>query len=174
MKPKLMKCLAWVLAICFLNSGCIAFHPDKLRKKDGYYIKHFESCGPRAIRNALIQVDNRLYVRRPDYPSSESISKDIQATGNASRLVLSLAHHDALLITWPCEIKKYFTKKGYKVTETNLSSLSREDTAIILMKGNIFKQEWHWVTYPRYSKESIKSFYGSSTSIIKVFKISID
>ena len=169
MKFKPTKRLAWALAVCFLllNSGCAIFHPEEFTKKDNYYVKHFHSCGPRAIQHAIIKIEKKLV-------SCESISKKIQSTGNNSRLILAYVNYEALEISFPCEIKKYFNDKGYKLKEVSLESLNKNDTAIILVRGTNVFREWHWITYPTYSKDYIKRVFSSGTKIINVFKISTD
>ena len=167
MFSKPMKYIAWTIAITLLNVSCAIFHPDKLKTENGYYKRHYYSCGPDAIRDALEQLENRIV-------SNKEISHEIQDNGNLRRSALTLIHYDALWVTWPAELTKYFRDRGYKVTTTNLDSLSPEDTAIVLIKGRILKMEWHWITFPTYSKEHIKSYYeafGGPTSIITVYKI---
>jgi len=166
MKSKPTKWLAWVLAVCFLflNPGCAIFHPKEFAKEDGYYLKHFYSCGPDAIQDALLNIERK-------FTSRKSISKEIQATGNTSRFILASINHDALEITFPCEIKKYFNSKGYEVTKIDFESLKDTDVAIILIKGEKFLRQWHWVTYPTYSKKYIQNMFGGSTSIVSVYRI---
>ena len=84
MKSKPIKWLAWVLAVCFLflNPGCAIFHPEEFAKEDGYYAKHFYSCGPNAIQDVLLNIERKLVSRK-------SISKEIQSTGNVSRFILA-------------------------------------------------------------------------------------
>ena len=167
MKFKPTKCIAWILAVCLLNVGCAVFHLEKMEKEDGYYIRHYNSCGPDAIQDALRELENQ-------FVTTKEISKEIQDNGNVQRTALTLIHYNALWITWPAELVKYFRDRGYKVTITALELLSPEDTAIVLIKGRILKQEWHWITFPTNSKETIKNFYkafGGSTSVMTVYKI---
>ena len=167
MKFKPTKWIAWAMAICFLNISCAIFHPEKVKKEDGYYIRHYYSCGPDAIQDALSQLENQFI-------SNEEISREIQDNGNARRSALTLIHYNSTWITWPAELVKYFRDRGYKVTTTDLNSLSPEDTAIVLLKGRVLKGEWHWITYPTYSKEHIQNYYqkfGGSTSVMVVYKI---
>jgi hypothetical protein len=167
MKFKPTKYIAWTLAVCLLNVGCAAFHLDKIKKEDGYYIRHYNSCGPDAIQDALRELEN-------EYIATREISRKIQDDGNARRTALTLIHYNALWITWPAELVKYFRDRGYKVTTTTLDSLSPEDTAIVLIKGRILKQEWHWITFPTNSKKHIKNFYksfGGDTTVMRVYKI---
>ena len=162
-----MKCIAWAIAISLTNISCAVFHTDKLKKEDGYYIRHYYSCGPDAIQDALSQLENQ-------FVSNKEISRKIQDNGNARRSALTLVHYNSLWITWPAEIVKYFRDRGYKVTTTNLDSLSPEDTAIALVKGRTLRQEWHWITYPTHSKDKIKNYYkqfGGPSSIMTVYKI---
>ena len=165
MKPKPTKWLAWVLAICFifLNSSCGVFHKEKFKKEEGFYVRHYHSCGPDSIQDAIIQIEKKLVSR-------ESISKDIQSTGNGSRLLLASLNYKALEITFPCELKKYLNKRGYNLEEADFDSLKEGDVAIVLIKGSNPFNEWHWATYPTHSKEYIKNFF-SSTKVVSVLKI---
>ena len=167
MRFKPTKWIAWALAICLLNIGCAVFHQDKLTKENGYYTRHYHSCGPDAIQDALRHLEER-------YVPNEEISHKIQDNGNSRRTALTLIHYNALWITWPAELVKYFRDRGYKVTTTTLDSLSPEDTAIVLLKGRMLKGEWHWITYPTYPKEEIKNYYknfGGPTVVMTVYKI---
>jgi len=167
MKRKPIKWIAWTLAICLLNVSCAMFHPEKLQKEDGYYTRHYYSCGPDAIQDALRELENQ-------WVPNKEISREIQDNGNGRRAALTLIHYNALWITWPAELVKYFRDRGYKVTTTTLGALSAKDTAIVLLKGRALKQEWHWITFPTNSKEEIKNYYkivGGPTSVMKVYKI---
>jgi len=160
------KSLVYLMAVALLNHGCAVFHPDKLEREDGYYIRHFNSCGPDAIQDALIELEG--------YVTCKEISKKIQDNGNGRRVALTLIHYNALWITWPAELKKYFTDKGYKVTATTLDLLTQNDVAIVLIKGSAIKQQWHWITHPTYSIDKIKNYYesvGESTAVLSVYKI---
>ena len=111
MKPEPTKWLAWALAISFifLNTSCGLLHKEKFKKEDGLYIRHYYSCGPGSIQDAILKLERKL-VRR------ESISKDIQSSGNTSRLLLASLDYRALEITFPCELKKYLNKILLKTT----------------------------------------------------------
>ena len=157
--------MAWALSVCFLflNTSCAILNTEEFRRDGRYYINHFNSCGPKAIQNTIKAIEN-------EFVSRESISKDIQNTGNATRLILASINHEALEITFPCELKNHLTKKGYKIKEVSFDSLGEGDVAIVLIRGsNVFK-DWHWISYPTYSKEYIKKFYAS-TEVVKVYLI---
>ena len=157
------KFLVYLTSFALLNQGCAVFHPEKIKTENGYYKRH---CGPVAIQEALAELEGHV--------SRKEISKEIQDNGNGRRLALTLIHYNALWITWPAELKKYFTKRGYEITETNLESLGPEDVAIVLINGSSIKQEWHWITYPTHSINKIKNYYKKNdrkTKIIKVYKI---
>jgi hypothetical protein len=167
LKKRIAKTTAWAIAVIFLflNSGCGFLNMNSFNVENGAYIKHYNSCGPNAMQDALRTLEEK-------YISKKNISTEIQKGGNNTRLLMALIHHDALLITFPCELKKYFTKRGYKVTTTSLDALKPSDTAIVLIKGVIKKLQWHWISYPTYSKKEIESFYGSEvTSVISVYLI---
>lgn len=167
LKKRILKTTAWAVAVIFLflNSGCGIFNINSFNKENGVYVKHYDSCGPDSIQDALRSLEKK-------YISTKSISTEIQKSGSLSRVVMATIHHDAFLITFPCELKKYFTKRNYEVTLISLEALKPSDTAIILIKGAITRLQWHWISYPTYSKERIKSFYGSEdTSVLKVYLI---
>lgn len=160
---RLSKVLIWIIAISLLNYGCIAFHPKSAAKDElGYFVKHYKSCGVLALRMARANFN--------DHAKLKEISREIQNTGNLSRALLSLAHHDSFDITWPHEIKNHLNKHGYKVREINdFESLKEGDTAIVLIKGRFLSQEWHWMCYP--NGHNIETYFGEGTKIIKIYLI---
>lgn len=165
LRKKLSILLVWITAISLLNSGCIAFHPESAKKdKDGYYVKHYWSCGPKAIYKSL-----RYF---GEYKKRSDISKEIQSSGNITRSSLLLIHHEFVSATFPCEIKQYYYNNNFNVKELNsLDQLKNGDVAIVLVKGSILKgEEFHWLCYP--NDKRIKDFYGENTEIIKVYLIS--
>jgi len=148
-------------AISLLNSGCIAFHPESAAKDDlGFYRKHYRSCGVDAIRDAKSNFGERA--------TYKNISQEIQKSGNISRSLLSLFHHDSFMITWPCEIKKYLNNHGYTIEKIDdFNSLKKGDVAIVLVKGASLSQDWHWMCYP--NDKNIKTHFGEKTEIIQVY-----
>ena len=52
-----LKKIAWFLSLGFallpLFMGCGIFDPA-MRDSEGYFVRHFECCGPRAIEKALL------------------------------------------------------------------------------------------------------------------------
>ena len=166
------KKIAWVLSVwfLFLHSGCGLLNPDSFRTENGYYVRHYNSCAPEAIQDAMKELEDKII-------SKKSISTEIQDNGNFCRVFLAATiHHNILWVTFPNELKKYFTKRGYKITKTDLKSLKPDDVAIVLIKGRVIHGEWHWITHPTHSKEEIENFYkqqgaDASTSIMSVYKI---
>ena len=89
-------------------------------------------------------------------------------------MALTLIHYDALWITWPTELKKYFTDRGYKITAISIDKLTPNDVAVVLIKGSTLKQQWHWITYPTHSIDRIKNYYksvGGKTAVLSAYKI---
>tara|TARA_R100000808_G_C2132819_1_gene141703 strand:- start:281 stop:802 length:522 start_codon:yes stop_codon:yes gene_type:complete len=163
-----IKKMSWVLAVLFLflHSGCGLLNYNSFKKENGNYIRHYNSCGPDAIQDAMKALENKLI-------SKKNISTEIQSNGNVRRtLIAAIVHHNGLWVTFPSELKKYFSDREYEVTNTTLDSLVEGDVAIVLIKGRIVYGEWHWITWPTYSKEKIKNYYKhTDTSVIKVYKI---
>tara|TARA_Y100000310_G_C20675993_1_gene813055 strand:- start:1150 stop:1695 length:546 start_codon:yes stop_codon:yes gene_type:complete len=168
---RVVKTTAWAISVLFLflNSGCGLLNVGSFQTENGYYIRHYNSCAPKAIRDAMEELENKII-------STKSISTEIQDGGNFCRVFFAATiHHNVLWVTFPSELKKYFTERGYGVIKTNLKSLGPDDVAIILVKGRIMHGEWHWITYPTYSKEAIENFYEQkergSTSVITTYLI---
>ena len=169
-KPTLKK-IAWALSVCFLflHSGCGVLNKGTFAKDEtGAYIRHFHSCGPSAIQDALAEYRAKAGIKAKRLETEEEISKEIQENGNLRRFTLAIFDEEAMAITWPSEIKKYFTKRGLDLIKTPFSSLQISDTAIVLINKDF---SYHWVTYPTYSKNYIKNFYGGSTKIIDAYII---
>ena len=139
-------------------------HPDSLTRDDqGYFKKHYYSCGPQALAKAVIELG--------DYKTIVQVSKDIQETGNGSRFILSLFHHDAISITFPSEVKDICEQYGYEAVEIDdFDSLDPEkDVAMVLVWGKVLGYEAHWLCFP--VDKDIKSFFGEGTTISKIFII---
>ena len=99
-----------VVALCLLNWSCAIFHPDKVeRDDDGYYYRHYSSCGPTALNKAFKELNINL--------GRNNISRDIQDSGNVFRFLLSLVHYDTVQITFPSEIYQVIENNGFKVIE---------------------------------------------------------
>lgn len=163
-KKKLSVVFLWILALSFLNTGCIAFHPDQAKKDhDGHFTRHFSSCGPTAIYKSL------LYFNQ--HTSAAKVSKKIQSSGNISRNAMSLFHYKLIQVTFPCEVKEYYESNGFEVNEINdIKKLKKDDVALVLVRGNIFDDEsYHWLCYP--SDNRISNFYLENTEIIKIYVI---
>jgi len=160
---KFHRAALWVIALTLLNIGCIAFHPESLKKdSSGYYIKHYDSCGPVALEQAFRALGEKS-------ASRTKISRSIQDGGNTIRHLMMLVHHDTILVSTPKEMKDVCNKYGYQMVEIkefdNLNP--KKDVAIVLLFGNILKGESHWASYPH--AENIKNWFGPNTSISKVY-----
>lgn len=170
-KPTL-KVLAWALAISFLflNSGCGVLQKGTFTKDEsGAYIRHYSSCGPQAIQNALYELDFQTNNTRSFTKTRAEISQEIQKNGNLRRFTLALFNRDAMWITWPAELEKYFNTKNYTLSNVDIDSLKKGDVAIVLVKHGTLK--YHWVTYPTETIKKIKNFFGPKTKVIDVYLI---
>ncbi len=162
---KLRKTILWGIAVCLLNVSCIVFHPEQYsRDEQGYYIKHYNACGPIALEKAFEALGDNS-ANRVD------LSREIQSEGNAVRIFAALFHHEALLITLPSEMKKLCEKHGYEVVELeNMNQLKSEDVALVLIWGKIFKREAHWIVFPADTKiRKAEEWYGGYTQIGKIY-----
>tara|TARA_B100000809_G_C14805035_1_gene411714 strand:+ start:78 stop:581 length:504 start_codon:yes stop_codon:yes gene_type:complete len=159
---RLRRAILWAMAIGLLNVSCVVFHPEQFRTDElGYYINHYNACGPVALEKAFEALgDNDA--------SRVDLSREIQDEGNALRHFVSLLHYDGLLITLPNELKTICKKHGYEVTEIHsLDELNlKEDIALVLVWGEILKREAHWLVFPIDTK--IKDWYGGYTRIGKI------
>ena len=154
--------LALLVGVCFLNWSCALFHPDKVKKDEGgYYLRHYWSCGPRALNKAFKEFDIFL--------GEKKISQEIQDSGNTTRHLLSLIHYDTIQITLPSEILSVIKKHGFKVIKvTELRQLNpRVDLALILVTGSYIRGEAHWLCFP--VDNNIKKFFGEETRVSKIF-----
>lgn len=162
---KLRKTILWAIAVCLLNVSCVVFHPEQFERDElGYYIKHYNACGPIALEKALEALGD-------DSANRVEISRGIQDEGNFLRGVISLFHYDGLLVTLPTEMKAACKEHGYKVIELdNLDELKEKDVALVLIWGRIFKKEAHWVMFPIDNKiKNFKEWYGEYTEISKIY-----
>ena len=106
------KKLALIISILLLNPACSIFHLNKLDEI------HQNSCGPKAMRDALSHIHKDIkWIRDPF--SKKEISQEIQKTGNLSRIFLGIFHREAFEITWPCEIERYFNNHNVKFKKIN-------------------------------------------------------
>ena len=155
------KKLLTLLSICLLNYGCAIFHPEYLKTNNGYYIKHFNSCGPTALKKAF----NKLNIKI----TSTEISKEIQSSGNLARMLLTLIHYETVQMTLPSEMKKICSDYGYNVRKVNdLQNLDpKKDIALILVTGNLLKGQAHWVCFP--VDKNIDNYFGKNTKIQKIY-----
>ena len=163
-----------LLIVAFLLlQGCSIFHPEYLKTDpDGYLVKHMNACGPEALEKAFYRLSLKDKSTLP--LDRYRLSKDIQDTGNTLRYTLSLIHYEAIIITFPSEVKKVAKKYGYEIIEVDsLDELDAlNDVALILVWGNrLIRDQAHWLVYPD-DKWRVKSFFGSKTKIsdILVFK----
>jgi len=153
------------MAICLLNVSCVVFHPEQFQRDElGYYINHYNACGPVALEKAFEALGD-------ENESRVEISRKIQDKGNSLRTLLSLLHYDGLLVTLPKEIKTACKEHGYKVIElNNLDELKEKDVALVLVWGRIFKREAHWVVFPIDNEfRKLKEWYGEYTEIGKIY-----
>lgn len=153
----------FTLIAIFLSQGCIGFHPDYAqRDKDRNYIMHYTSCGPKALSKALKSLGHNV--------TSKDVSIQIQSTGNLKRHTLSIIHYEAVLITWPQEVKNIIKKYGYEIKNLNsLSELNKEDVAVVLVSGSLLERQWHWMSYP--TDKNIKNYFPEGTKIVAIYKI---
>ena len=150
-----------IMSLLLLNYGCVLFHPESLKAdRDGYYIRHFHSCGPVTLKKALSELDIHV--------TEKELSKQIQSSGNLTRALLTLIHHQTIEITLPSEIKNVCLSYGYKVTKVkNLNDLDpKKDVAIVLVMHDIFRGETHWACFPT---DDIENYFGKGTKISKIY-----
>ena len=158
-----------LICLIIITPGCNILNPND--KADGYYTKHFYSCGPQAIKDAITEYRGQsgIYVKRPE--TVEDISKQIQDTGNGWRFLASLFHEDGVDTTCPSEIREVCKQHGFTaVPMTKFSDLDPEKhIALILIRTNKFTR-WHWICFPVHS--DIDKWYGEQTAIQQIYLLS--
>lgn len=161
----------WVTTVVILLcSGCGIFNRPHV-DKSGYYTNHYNSCGPKALVEALTEymVYNDLDY---DIPTKRQISRIIQDNSSMldGRKCLTFISKDAVEITWPHEMKEIVALFGLQMDRLDsIDELKKNDVGIILIhrRGTF---DYHWICWPSYSKDTIMNYYGtSSTSINTVY-----
>jgi hypothetical protein len=151
--------------------GCHISNPNLRKDSKGYFVKHYNACGPIALEKAINEYHARIANRSIKAPVHRSdLSRQIQDSGFASRRLLSFFNPTAINITWPSEIVDILDKYGFEIVKLkNLNQLNKEkDIAIVLIRGKFFTEEYHWVVYPI---DNVKSFWGKKTVIDSIYLI---
>ena len=151
--------------------GCHISSPNLKKDSDGYFVKHYNACGPIALEKAI----NEYYARQETGPAKKpaarkEISQTIQDSGFASRQLLSFFSPTAVNITWPSEIVDVLDKHGLEIVKLKkIDELDKKkDIAIILIHGKFFTEQYHWVVYPI---DKVKAFWGKDTVIDLIYLI---
>ena len=155
--------LCTLLLIASLTSGC-SLTP---KNSEGYYTKHYYSCGPKALEKALDNFFAKHSTSFQDKISRESISKMIQDDGFALQEFLSIFNKEALQITWPSQIKIVLKKYNIEVKEIDdFKDLHlRSDVAIVLIHTNL--TDYHWLCFP--VDKNIDKYCGDKTIVDKIY-----
>jgi hypothetical protein len=148
--------------------GCGIISPYQ-RNSEGYYERHYWTCGPIALEkafNAVYTRDGIVFVRDP-FPRG-ALSKEIQKRGMKLKELLSFFNKEAICITWPSDIKHVAEHHGFKLTKIDdIDSLDpAKDIAIVLIHGRHFSKEYHWIVYPI---DDVKNFYEKKTVIDTIY-----
>jgi len=146
-----------------LFSGCgMSFYLNEEERhqkvrKAGYELCHLRSCGPEAISHAYKEMGRTV--------NRFKIGKEIQdAAFFDYRAALSIFDHDFCSITCPAELKRYLKKNGFQVkTVYKIEDVQEDDVAIVLIKGFNDIRDWHYMTYPTYTKKQILNFFKKDT-----------
>ena len=155
-----------IFLICFLLiltpiifSGCGVLNPA-ITNSAGYYTRHFWSCGPDAVSDALRQFNI--------YRSRTAISMQMQDNSNTWRNLLTLIHKTGGDISCPHEIITVCKQYGYTVLPIrDIHKLdATKDIALVLISSGI-ASGWHWVCFPVVT--DIENFYGDNTMIHRIF-----
>ncbi len=155
---KSVACFFFLSLYLGLFIGCSTFDRHK-KNSEGYYEKHFSSCGPKALEKAFRQFEQR--VNRKD------ISKFIQENPRPLIELLSFFSKDSVEITWPCDIKRAAKKYGYKIVSLKeFNKLNpQKDVALVLINTKL--SNYHWLCFP--IDKNIGTFFGPKTKINKIY-----
>jgi hypothetical protein len=166
---KIATRLLAVITLSVIGGGCgpifYLSEPTKHRevRKSGYELCHLLSCGPQALSSAF----KRLGINKTPL----EIGKEIQDDDHTRyRTILSLIDHRFCSITCPQELKTFCKKYNITIKKIkSLDNLTKEDTAIALIKGPNDLLDWHWMTYPTHKKLDILRFFEYNTQIKGVY-----
>tara|TARA_Y100001938_G_C8069300_1_gene422151 strand:+ start:256 stop:786 length:531 start_codon:yes stop_codon:yes gene_type:complete len=169
---KYVKFISWFVSILIVvipTIGCGVFNPPQ-KDKDGYYIDHFYSCGPKAMELAINE-----YYKREGIKSSKSsvdrkkISKSIQRDGQALKTLLSFFDKETVCITWSWEMKNAANKYGFELIGVkDFEELDpSKDVALVLVYGKLLSSKWHWMCYP--VDRNILNYFGPNTKVDKIY-----
>jgi hypothetical protein len=174
---KYIKFISWAISLLVVITslaGCGIFNPP-IKDRNGYYISHFESCGPIAMEAAINEYYRRQGIAFAKNPAPrKKISEKIQDDGQFFKGLSSLFDNRTVSITWSWEMKSVAKKYGFKlVSVDDLTKLDPlKDIAFILVRGKFFSSEWHWMCYP--VDYNIINFFGSGTKIDKIYLLKKD
>ena len=137
-------------------------------RKAGYELCHLQSCGPLALSIAF----NNLGIKKTPF----EIGKEIQDDDRSHyRAILAIIDHKFCRITCPQELIKFCKKYNIKIKKTkSLDNLTKEDTAIALIKGPNDIRDWHWMAYPKSNKLDILTFFGYNTKLKSVYILTLN
>ena len=151
--------------------GCHISNPDLKKDSEGYFVKHYNACGPIALEKAINEYHARIANRSIKASVFRNeLSREIQDGGFTSRRLLSLVNASAINITWPSEIKEVLNKHGFEIVKVkSLNELDKQkDIAIVLIHGKFFRNEYHWIVYPI---DNVKTLFGKNTVIELIYLI---
>ena len=101
--------MSWFFSLSFallpVFVGCGIFKPAK-RDNDGYLIRHFQSCGPKAIQRAITEYNHRNNIVFVRNITPKEISKKIQDNGQFLKNFFSIFDKEVVCVTWSWEMKK--------------------------------------------------------------------
>lgn len=162
------KRLLLLIPLLLLNSCGLLYYKNESTehyemRKQGYELCHLKSCGPQAVNEALkcLNIDK----------SQIEIGKEMQDTDIYHyRSILSIVHHDFCKITCPPDLIRYCKRIGLSVqVAKDISEVKPGDVAIILIRGKDRLREWHYACYPRWSIDTIMSFFKQDTVFISAY-----
>ncbi len=147
--------------------GCGALKSTEHTRNYNEY-QHIMSCGPDAINDAIFELNLRGYNIQSE--SRTEISRELRRKNKCSTItrdVMSLFVYDSKKITFPCEVKKYFTDRGVKIEIIkDMDQLKSGDVAVVLIhqRGTL---NYHWITYP--TSNNIMRFFGKDTVLKTIY-----
>ena len=166
--------LLTVVTLSVFGGGCgpifYLSEPERHRevRKSGYELCHLQSCGPQSLSNAFAS----LGIKKAAF----EIGREMQDDDHTHyRTILSVIDHKFCRITCPQELIKFCKKYNITIKKTkNLDNLTKEDTAIVLIKGPNVLWNWHWMAYPTFNKLDILTFFGYNTKLKAVYLLTIN
>ncbi len=171
-----------IASILYLNSCNVVAritekNEDLKTRNLGFDPCHINSCGPKALHDLFKEYS----IKKEPKDISKEILKN-NSIGSIARNILAIIDNEAMMITWPWEIKEILEKNinsnmyvisvksgNNQSLEYNLKNSSIYNKGIILVKDKSSIFSYHYISLN--SGVNLINYYGKNTEICKIFYV---